>query len=86
MYLDPILCHHDLSAFEIFCYSDVDHPDAATDRFKTLANHWRNTVGLSHEKFFELVRSDQIDILVDTNLFTPGCRILAFARRCSPCR
>jgi predicted O-linked N-acetylglucosamine transferase (SPINDLY family) len=84
MYLDIILSHHDRSAFEIFCYSDVERADPATARFQTLANQWRNTVGLSHEKFADLVRKDGINILIDTNLFTPGSRILAFARRPAP--
>jgi predicted O-linked N-acetylglucosamine transferase (SPINDLY family) len=80
----PLLSHHDHAEFEVYCYTDITVPDALTDRLKPLADVWRPTVGLSDEKFAELVRADGIDILVDLTMHLKGSRLLGFARRAAP--
>jgi predicted O-linked N-acetylglucosamine transferase (SPINDLY family) len=83
-FLQPLLQHHDRSAVEVFCYADILTPDAATDRFKQLADHWVVTVGISDETLSERVRSDGIDILVDLAGHTSNSRPLVFARKPAP--
>lgn len=83
-FIEPMLAAHDRSAFEIYCYAEVARPDATTDRFRLLADHWRSTVGLTDEAAAELIRADGIDILVDLAGHTGGNRLLTFARQPAP--
>jgi predicted O-linked N-acetylglucosamine transferase (SPINDLY family) len=79
-----LLAHHDHRQFEIFCYANVAHPDALTERLRGYADAWHDTRGLSDEQVAELIRSDQIDILVDLAMHTAGNRLLIFARKPAP--
>lgn len=83
-FIEPILASHDRSVFEIFCYSDVVCPDAATDHLKSLAGCWRDIAGMSDEQIADLIRDDQIDILVDLAGHTAYNRMLLFARKPAP--
>jgi protein O-GlcNAc transferase len=83
-FTEPILRCHDRSAFEIICYSDVLAPDEVTRRMQQYVDGWRSLVGLSDAAAAELIRRDQIDILVDLNGHIGQHRLLAFARRPAP--
>ena len=83
-FMVPLLSNHDHTQFEIFCYSQVIRPDALTERIRGYADVWRNIVGLSDAQTAELVRSDQIDILVDLKMHTGNNRLLVFARKPAP--
>jgi protein O-GlcNAc transferase len=80
----PLLSHHDRQQFEIFCYADVACPDALTERLRGLADGWRDSAGLSDQQVADLVRSDQIDCLVDLSMHTAYNRLLLFARKPAP--
>ena len=80
----PLLASHDHEKFEIFCYAEVQKPDAMTARFRACADQWRSTAGLSDEQMANLIRQDQIDILVDLAGHTAGGRLLVFARKPAP--
>jgi protein O-GlcNAc transferase len=60
------------------------NPDHLTERFKSIADRWRSTVGHSDEQIAAQVRADQIDILVDLKLHTADNRLLVFARKPAP--
>lgn len=83
-YTEPLLACHDRQQFEVFCYADLESPDAITARIQSHADRWQNTTGMSDESVAELIRRDGIDILVDLNLHTAGNRLLTFARRPAP--
>ncbi len=83
-FIEPLLAHHDRSAFELFLYSDVAQPDALTRRLRGRADHWREMRGVDDAKFCEQVRADRIDILVDLTGHNAHHRLLAFARRPAP--
>jgi predicted O-linked N-acetylglucosamine transferase (SPINDLY family) len=83
-FLEPILAAHNHERFEIFCYADVPQPDATTQRLKGYADHWRSLVGLFDQRAAEIIRGDQIDILIDLAGHTAGNRLLMFARRPAP--
>ncbi len=84
-FVEPILALHDRAACEVFCYSDVVVSDETTARLRGYAGHWRDVVGQSDAQVAELVRSDQIDILVDvTGHISSGGRSLVFARKPAP--
>jgi predicted O-linked N-acetylglucosamine transferase (SPINDLY family) len=83
-FVEPILRHHDRSRVEVFCYAGVETPDDLTARLRGLAEHWRDTLGLSDENVAELVKSDGIDVLVDLAGHTTGGRPGLFALRPAP--
>jgi predicted O-linked N-acetylglucosamine transferase (SPINDLY family) len=83
-FLIPLLSNHDHAHYEVFCYADVQRPDTVTERLKGYADVWRNTIGLSHQHVADLVRSDQIDILVDLELHAANNRLLVFAIKPAP--
>jgi predicted O-linked N-acetylglucosamine transferase (SPINDLY family) len=80
----PLLEHHDRSIAQIFCYSNVLHPDDMTERMSRSCDVWRNIVGLADEAVAQLVRSDGIDILVDLSGHTARNRLGVFARKPAP--
>jgi protein O-GlcNAc transferase len=81
---EPMIAAHDHRAFEIFCYSDVQFGDAATERLRRAADQWRDVRQLTDEQLAQRVRDDTIDILVDLTGHIAGNRLLAFARKPAP--
>jgi predicted O-linked N-acetylglucosamine transferase (SPINDLY family) len=83
-FIFPLLMRHDHSQFQVHCYSDVRTHDGMTELFKSRADVWRKTRGLSDERLAEMVRQDAIDILVDLTMHVEGSRLLVFARKPAP--
>ena len=80
----PLMASHDHQAFEIFCYAQVPVPDAMTRRLAGTVDVWRTIVGLSDAQVADLIRRDQIDVLVDLSGHTNNNRLLVFARKPAP--
>jgi protein O-GlcNAc transferase len=80
----PLLSNHDRSRFEIFCYADVARADSMTERLRGYADVWRSIPRFSDPQTADLVRRDQIDILIDLKLHTADNRLLLFARKPAP--
>jgi len=83
-YMQPILENHDRARFEIHAYFSGTGADSVTERIASLVDGWHDVRALSDENLAALVRSHQIDILVDLCGHGPGTRILAFSRRPAP--
>ena len=83
-FIEPILRTHDLAQFEIYCYAEVNVPDAATKRIERIVPNWTNTYGMDDEEVAGRVRRDGIDILVDLAGHTEGNRLGVFAMRPAP--
>jgi predicted O-linked N-acetylglucosamine transferase (SPINDLY family) len=84
MYTVPLLEAHDRQRVEMFCYSDVAHPDAITARLKNSADVWRSTASMSDDALAKLIHADRIDVLVDLTMRMCGGRPLLFARKPAP--
>ncbi len=84
LFFTPLLSHHDHERFEIFCYANVTGPDAVTGRLQSYADVWRDISQLDDQAAAKMIQSDQIDILVDTNLHMAGNRAQLFARKPAP--
>ncbi len=84
LFAEPLLAVHDRASFELYCYAEVPAPDAVTERFRALTDHWCCTVGLSDAEQADRIRGDRIDILVDMAGHTAGNRLLVFARKPAP--
>src|SRR5262245_1688585 len=80
----PLFSSHDRQSVEVFCYSCRMRPDETTERLQSLADTWRDIVGLSDERAAEVIREDRIDILVDLTMHMAGGRPLRFARQPAP--
>lgn len=83
-FFEPVLAHHDHQRFRIYCYSDVESPDAVTVRLKSLADQWRDIAGWSDHRLDQQVRADRVDILVDLGGHTEKNRLMLFARKPAP--
>ncbi|MFY9314303.1 MAG: tetratricopeptide repeat protein [Burkholderiales bacterium] len=82
--ISPVICGHDHSAFDVYCYSGVLREDDATARLKSAVQHWRSTVGIADSALAEQIRNDRIDVLVDLSGHSAGNRLLVFARKPAP--
>ena len=83
-FLEPLLRNHDRTAVELFCYAEVNRPDAVTGRFRQLADCWVTTVGMPDEAMAERIRRDGIDVLVDLAGHSSKNRLPVFARKPAP--
>jgi len=83
-YMLPLFELHDRERFEIVCYSGVLRSDSITARFRSLADAWRETAGVSDEALAEMIRRDRVDILVDLTQHLAGNRLPVFARKPAP--
>ncbi len=80
----PLLESHDHDQCCIYCYSTAISRDSITERFQSAADVWREVAGLSDEHLADLIRNDQIDILVDLTMHMANNRLLVFARKPAP--
>jgi predicted O-linked N-acetylglucosamine transferase (SPINDLY family) len=80
----PLFRRHDRGRFEIFAYADVLGADEITRLFRSRADAWRMTVGLTDAELARHIREDRIDILVDLTLHLTHNRLLVFARKPAP--
>ncbi len=83
-FLLPLLEAHDRDAVEIFCYSNVRHPDSQTERFATLPEHWRNIRRMTDTEAAARVAADGIDVLVDLAGHTADNSLKLFLARPAP--
>lgn len=83
-YLEPFLRHFNQNEFEVFCYANVLRSDETTQRLKNYSARWRDITALSDDEASELIREDQIDILVDLAGHMAENRLLVFARKPAP--
>jgi protein O-GlcNAc transferase len=81
---EPLLAGHDHSRIEVFCYADVDRPDAVTSRLKGYAGHWTDIHGWSSRAVAERILADRIDVLVDLVGHFKHNRLKVFARKPAP--
>jgi predicted O-linked N-acetylglucosamine transferase (SPINDLY family) len=83
-FAEQLFEHRDRSRFELFAYSSSGNADETTARFKTLADHWHDVLPLNDQQLNELVRSHDLDILVELGGHTRGTRIWSLVRQVAP--
>ena len=82
--LGPVLELHDRSKFDIACYDNTANPDEITQQARRFVSRWRDIRNLDDAAAAELIRRDQVDILVDLELHLPPNRIRLLARKPAP--
>jgi len=80
-FITAALEHHDPENFEVFCFSDVEKPDAITHKLKGMVERWRETRQLKGPDLEKVIRQDRIDILVDLRGHAADNRLTLFAHR-----
>lgn len=84
-----VLLQHDPAAVEVFLYSQRDpvvQDDAVSKAFRAWVGdtHWRWINRSAPDRLLNLIRADQIDILVDLAGHTKDNRLDAFCNRAAP--
>jgi len=82
-FLNPILRQHDRNGFELFAYLDAP-PQSAFSADALAGVTCRSLLGLSDAGAAELIRRDQIDVLIDIAGHAGNSRILVFAYKPAP--
>lgn len=80
-FVESLLAYHDRTAFHVTAYASPLKPTGALGPLRKLADQWRPATSLSDAQLAELIRADEIDILVDLNGHTIGNRLLTLARK-----
>jgi predicted O-linked N-acetylglucosamine transferase (SPINDLY family) len=70
--------------FEVLAYSNSIKEDEQTRLFQKSVTRWKIIAGLSDDEVANLVRQDEIDILIDLSGHSAGNRLLMFARKPAP--
>lgn len=83
-FFEPILVQHDRAQFHLTCFANVAKPDRTTGHFQSLSHSWHAIYGMTDDDVANLIRLNQIDILVDLSGHTADNRLLVFARKPAP--
>lgn len=83
-WIAPLLEARDRTNFEILCFSETSQRDESTKRFKSMADRWIQTAGLSTEALAARIVSLKVDILVDLAGHTAGNRLDVFNLKPAP--
>jgi protein O-GlcNAc transferase len=84
LFMRPVLKLHDRNAFEIHCYSNSEKIDQATQVLRQSSEYWHDIEALTDADAANLIRSHQIDVLVDLSGHTDNTRLPVFARKAAP--
>ncbi|HXD86920.1 MAG TPA: tetratricopeptide repeat protein [Urbifossiella sp.] len=82
--IELLLAHHDRDRVHVTCYPNAARSDEATERMRRLADAWRPICRLSDATASEMIRADEIDVLIDLSGHTAGNRLSLFARQPAP--
>lgn len=79
-----LLRHTNKEEFETVLYSDTPICDARTDELRAVADLWRDIHTMSAREAAELIRADEIDVLVELHEFSNDARLQIFAYKPVP--
>ena len=83
-FLSPLLRGHDRNSVEIFCYQTRKYADSCARLIQQFGHHWHEVHHLDDEALSRLVRSHEIDVLVDFSGHFNGHRLCALSGRLAP--
>ena len=83
-FLKTILKNYNKDKFEIYLYLDNAIEDENTNEFKILVKKFINVSNLEDIKVFNLIRTDNIDIMFDITGATLSSRVSLFKNRLAP--
>ncbi len=71
----PLISNHDRTVFEIFIYNDSLERQEQTDKIQMHADHFHETALLNDVDLFRLIRSHQLDVLLELAGHTSSNRL-----------
>ena len=85
-FLEDLFLKFDKEKIEVFAISTLDEAkqDIMTETIKNLTDQWYNVSDKSDTEIVSLIKSLNIDILIDLNGFTGGNKINVIKNRCAP--
>jgi len=85
-FVHALLEHANKEQFEIYIYSNATREDDKTEVFKSIVpvQRWRKVVGMPAVEVCEVIRADQIDILVELAGHTANNRLDVIALKPAP--
>ena len=83
-FFEPLLRSHDQNSIETYCYYNNTKEDGTTKRLIGTSEHWRSIVRINDDDLVNLIRKDNIDILVDLSGHTAKNRLTIFPRKPAP--
>lgn len=83
-FFEPLLVHHDVSQIEIHLFSNATGGDAVTARLKAKADRWHEVAATSDADLATLIRTAEVDVLIDLSGHTTASRLTMFALRPVP--
>ncbi|MDM4014584.1 tetratricopeptide repeat protein [Roseiconus lacunae] len=84
VFFEPLVRLRDKDRFETFCYYECGINDRVTQKLRSMADHWRQSLGYSDQQLNQQVIDDEIDILVDLSGHTSGNRLVAWSMKPAP--
>ncbi|MGB8275120.1 MAG: tetratricopeptide repeat protein [Alphaproteobacteria bacterium] len=81
----PLATRYDRDRFEMYCYSPVRMDnDIVQKQYRASVDKFTFVTNLTDRQVAEVIRADDIDILIELNGFTQGSRLPAIAFRPAP--
>lgn len=84
LFTTPLFANHDTSRFKIFCYTSNANCDEHTQRLRNCVDVWRDISQLAPAHASDLIRNDDIDILVDLMMHSDNGSLAVLAQRPAP--
>jgi len=82
-FIEPFLKHHNRNDFEVFAFMTMAS-DEVTEFLKPYVDSWHDVQDMGAESLLDLIRKNEIDILIDLSGHTEGARLEVFAMRAAP--
>lgn len=82
--LEPVLQGHRYGSVRSFCYVEGRRIGIETERLMRVAHRWTDLAGVDDETAWQILRGDNIDIVVDLVGHGDGGRPMMLARRPAP--
>lgn len=84
-FIEPILQYFDRSKFTVYCYANVMNEDAVSRKFKGFPEiRWFNIFDSPTSDVCQLIKSHEIDILIDLAGHTNGNRLDVMSQKPAP--
>ena len=79
-----LYAHRDSSQYDVYCYSSSIVSDPITLELQKYSTKWHNIKKTPDPAVADLIREDQIDILVDLSLHSSNTRLTVFGYKAAP--